>query len=62
MKVLTFLKFHLMISVSTKMPYQDVREISPRPGKSQGKVREDESREKVATPVSVQYGSARQYG
>ena len=34
-KVLPFLTFNLMISVSTKMPYQDVREHSLRSGKSQ---------------------------
>ena len=37
-----------MISVSTKMPYQEVREISLRSRESTGKV-EDESRKKVAT-------------
>ena len=31
------------------MPYQEVREISLRSGKCQGKVREDESRKTVAT-------------
>ena len=34
-KVLPFLRFNLMISVSIKMPYQEVREISLRSGKSQ---------------------------
>ena len=36
-----------MVSVSTRMPYQEVREISLKSGKSQGKVvREDEGRKK----------------
>ena len=39
--------FNLMISVSFKMPYQEVREVSLR----SGKVREDESREKSGHPV-----------
>ena len=34
-KVLPFLRFNLLISVSIKMPYQEVREISLRSGKSQ---------------------------
>ena len=35
-----------MTSVSTKMPYQEVKEISLRSGKSQGNVREIESPKK----------------
>ena len=38
-----------MISVSTKMPYQEVRKISLRSGNGQGKVRENGSRKRVAT-------------
>ena len=34
-KVLPFLRFDLMISVSIKMPYQEVKENSLRSGKSQ---------------------------
>ena len=36
-KVLPFLRFNLMIPVSIKMAYQEVREISLRSGKSQGR-------------------------
>ena len=42
-----------MISVSTKMLYQEGREISLMSGKGQGKVREDESREKVANLLDL---------
>ena len=45
-KVLPFLRFNLIISVSTKILYQAVREISLR----SGKVREDESQEKGKFP------------
>ena len=38
-----------MISVSAKMLYQEVMENFLRSGKSQAKVRENESREKMAT-------------
>ena len=38
-KVLPFLRFNLVISVSIKMPYQEVRDISLW----SGKVRKDES-------------------
>ena len=47
MKVLPSLRLNLSISVSTKMPYREVREISLRSVKSQRKVRESqESQEK----------------
>ena len=46
-RVLPFLRFNLMISVSTKMPYQEVREISLR----SGKVRKNESRKKSGLKV-----------
>ena len=46
LKVLALLRFNLMISVSSKMLYQKVREISLRSGRSQGKVRENKSRKK----------------
>ena len=36
------------MSVFTKIPYQEVGEIPLRSGKSQGTVRKDESRKKVA--------------
>ena len=36
-KVLPFRRFNLMISVSTRMLYQEVREIPLRSGKSQGR-------------------------
>ena len=39
-KLCPFLNFTLIISVSTKIPYQEVKEISLRPGK----VREDKSK------------------
>ena len=42
-RILPFLRFNVMTTVSTKMPYQGVRKISVRLGKSQGKVKEDES-------------------
>ena len=34
-KILPFLRFNMMISVSIKMPYQELREISLRSGKSE---------------------------
>ena len=43
------------MSVFTKIPYQEVREISLRSVKSQGKVREDESRKKLATLRYVKF-------
>ena len=48
-EVLPFLTFNLMISVSSKILYQEVGLISLRSGKSQGNLREDESRKKMAT-------------
>ena len=50
LKVLPLLRFNLMVSVSAKMDCQEVREISLRSGKSQGKVRENEGR-KSGHPV-----------
>ena len=49
----------LMISVSTKMPYDEVREISLRSGKNPGRVREvreDENRKRVGTLYKLSSG------
>ena len=42
--------FNVMISVSTKMLYQEVREISLRSGKSQGEIKFEK---KVATLLNL---------
>ena len=41
MKVLPFHRFNLKITVSTKMAYDEVREISVRSGKSQGRCKSE---------------------
>ena len=47
-KVLPLLRFSFIMSVSAKMPNRSHGKLSEA-GRSQGKVRENESREKVAT-------------
>ena len=45
----SLVNFKLMVSAAAKMLYREVMENFLRSGKSQGKVRENESREKVDT-------------
>ena len=54
-KVLPSLRFNLMISVTTRMPYQGVREISPRSGKSQGKMKVEKRGHPVKIKTKIQF-------